>query len=134
LMDAGGSGPQELPGGVPMRDWEFSQAELGGVGAALRAAEALQHAQAKSQWRRALAGTLKDDASLAETSQAGVWTATTCVRVVDRCFALAGGSAVYETSPLQRRLRDMHVAAQHAMVQQRHYLAAGKHLLRPSTP
>jgi len=42
------------------------------------------------------------------------------------CFALAGGSAVYDSSPLQRRLRDLHTAAQHAAVQQRHYAAAGK--------
>jgi len=36
------------------------------------------------------------------------------------------GSAVYESSPLQRRLRDLHIAAPHATVQQRHYEAAGK--------
>jgi alkylation response protein AidB-like acyl-CoA dehydrogenase len=51
---------------------------------------------------------------------------TTCVRIADACFTLAGGSAVYESSPLQRRLRDLHVAAQHAAVQQRHYVTAGK--------
>jgi hypothetical protein len=33
---------------------------------------------------------------------------------------------VYDSSPLQRRLRDLHVAAQHATVHQRHYVAAGK--------
>jgi hypothetical protein len=31
--------------------------------------------------------------------------------------------------PLQRRLRDIHVAGQHASVQQRHYVSAGKLLL-----
>jgi alkylation response protein AidB-like acyl-CoA dehydrogenase len=134
LIEHAGTGRQQLHASVAMLHSEIFQAELGRAEADLRAAEAFQHAQAESQWRRALAGTLKDDASLVETSQAGVWIATTCVRVVDRCFALAGGSAVYETSPLQRRLRDMHVAAQHAMVQARHYLASGKHLLRPSSP
>jgi len=134
LIELAGTGRQQLHASVAMRESEIFQAALGRLAADLRAAEAFQHAQAESQWRRALAGTLKDDASLVEASQAGVWVATTCVRVVDRCFALAGGSAVYETSPLQRRLRDMHVAAQHAMVQQRHYLASGKHLLRPSSP
>ena len=43
-----------------------------------------------------------------------------------RRFALAGASAVYETSPLQRRLRDLHVAGQHAAGQQRQYVGAGK--------
>ena len=35
-------------------------------------------------------------------------------------------SAVYESSPLQRRLRDLHIAVPHATVQQRHYEDAGK--------
>jgi len=43
-----------------------------------------------------------------------------------------GGSALYETSPLQRRLRDLHAAGQHAAVQQRHYVGAGKLLLSPN--
>ncbi|MPY92876.1 MAG: hypothetical protein GEV08_07335 [Acidimicrobiia bacterium] len=38
---------------------------------------------------------------------------------VDRCFTVAGGSAVYLTSPLQRCLRDVHVASQHAMLSPR---------------
>jgi alkylation response protein AidB-like acyl-CoA dehydrogenase len=134
LIELAGTGRQQLHASVPMRDSEIFQAELGRVAADLRAAEAFQQVQAESQWRRALAGTLKDAGSLDEAAQAGVWIATTCVRVVDQCFALAGGSAVYETSPLQRRLRDMHVAAQHAMVHQRHYLASGKSLIGPSSP
>jgi hypothetical protein len=52
-----------------------------------------------------------------------------CVRVVDACFAAGGGSALYESSPLQQRMRDLHVAAQHVRVQQRHYVNSGKLLL-----
>ncbi|MFE8598097.1 acyl-CoA dehydrogenase family protein [Archangium violaceum] len=37
-------------------------------------------------------------------------------RVVDRMYDAAGGTAVYRASPLQRCLRDIHVATQHAMV------------------
>jgi alkylation response protein AidB-like acyl-CoA dehydrogenase len=36
--------------------------------------------------------------------------------VVDRVFTLAGGHAVFADSPLQRCLRDVHVATQHMMV------------------
>jgi indole-3-acetate monooxygenase len=52
----------------------------------------------------------------------------TCVRAVDACFALGGGTAIYASSPLQRRMRDLHVAAQHAAVQQRNFASAGKQL------
>jgi acyl-CoA dehydrogenase-like protein len=72
---------------------------------------------------------LNDEALLVEGTQASAWIASTCVGVADACFALAGSSAVYDTSPLQRRLRDLHVAGQHAHVQQRQYVAGGKLLL-----
>src|SRR5260370_385823 len=67
-----------------------------------------------------------------EGTQTAIWLATTCVGAVDACFALGGSSALYETSPLQRRLRDIHTAAQHAAAQQRHYVGAGKLLLSNS--
>jgi hypothetical protein len=61
-----------------------------------------------------------------------IWLATTCVRIADACFALGGSSALYETSPRQRRLLDLHAAAQHGVAQQRHYVCAGKLLLGSS--
>jgi indole-3-acetate monooxygenase len=67
-----------------------------------------------------------------ESTQTGIWLANTAVRVADACFSLGGGSALYETSPLQRRMRDMHAAAQHAAVPQRHNVGAGKMLLAVS--
>jgi len=129
LIDLASTGRQQVQSPVPMRDSEIFQFELGRVVADLRAAHALFQAQSASHWHHAVAGTLKGEALLAESSQAAVWTTTTCVGVADACFALAGGSAVYENSPLQRRLRDLHVAGQHARLQQRHYVSAGQQLL-----
>jgi alkylation response protein AidB-like acyl-CoA dehydrogenase len=122
-------GRQQFRAAVPMRESEIFQFELGRIAADLKAARASLEVQAASHWRHALAGTLKDEAHFIQGTQTGIWVATTCVRVADACFTLAGGSAVYESSPLQRRLRDLHAAAQHATIHQRHYVAAGKSAL-----
>jgi alkylation response protein AidB-like acyl-CoA dehydrogenase len=129
LIDLASTGRRQVQSPVPMRDSEIFQFELGRVVADLRAARAFFRAQSASHWRHAVAGTCVGEGLLAESSQAAVWTTTTCVRVADVCFALAGGSAVYENSPLQQRLRDLHVAGQHARLQQRHYVSAGEQLL-----
>jgi indole-3-acetate monooxygenase len=125
LLELACTGHQQQRAARPMRDSETFQYELGRVSADLRAAQALLQVQVASHWRHSLMGTLRDDALLVEGTQTAIWIATTCVRVADACFVLAGGSAVYDSSPLQRRLRDLHVAAQHAAVHQRHYVAAG---------
>ena len=51
-----------------------------------------------------------------------------------RASHLVVAAALYETSPLQRRLRDLHAAAQHYAAQPRHYMEAGKLLLNNSVP
>jgi alkylation response protein AidB-like acyl-CoA dehydrogenase len=45
---------------------------------------------------------------------------------IDRLYHLAGGTAVYLSSPLQRVFRDVHVATQHAMVAARTYELVGR--------
>lgn len=134
LIDLAGKGHQQQQSARPLRDSEAFQFELGRVSAEFRAACAFYQVQVDSHWRHAVDGTLKNDALLTQGTQAGIWITTTCVRVVDACFVLAGGSAVYDSSPLQRRLRDIHVAAQHATVHQRHYAAAGTNALTQVRP
>jgi alkylation response protein AidB-like acyl-CoA dehydrogenase len=126
LMALARTGRQQLQAATPMQESEVFQYELGRTYADARAARAFLQAQIASHWNRALAGTLNDEALMMEGKQTAVWIASTSVRVADACFALAGTSAVYETSPLQRRLRDLHVAGQHAIAQQRQYVGAGK--------
>jgi alkylation response protein AidB-like acyl-CoA dehydrogenase len=129
LVALANTGHQQLRAAVPMRDSETFQGELGRVSAEIRAARAFLEIQAVSHWRHAVVGTLKNEVLLTQVTQTAIWLATTCVDAVDACFALGGSSALYETSPLQRRLRDVHTAAQHAAAQQRHYVGAGKLLL-----
>ena len=129
LVALANTGRQQQRATVPMRDSEIFRFDLGRIAADVRAARAFLEAQAASLWRHALAGTLKDEALFTQSTQTATWLVTTCVRVADACFTLGGGSALYETSPLQRRLRDLHAAAQHAVAHQRHYVDAGKLLL-----
>jgi indole-3-acetate monooxygenase len=134
IVELANTGQQQLNAPVPMKDSETFQGELGRIAAEVRAAWAFLEVQAASHWRHALAGTLKDEVLYTQGKQTAIWISSTCVRSADACFALGGGSALYETSPLQRRLRDLHVAAQHAIAQQRHYVSAGKLLLQRSVP
>lgn len=112
-----------------LRDMEAFHVELGRIEAELKAARAMLQAQTASHWQHALAGTLQTDTRLAEATQTAVWMQSTCVGIVDACFRLGGASALYDTSPLQRRLRDIHAAGQHASAQPRHYAGSGKLLI-----
>jgi hypothetical protein len=53
------------------------------------------------------------------------------LRVASGGFTLAGASALYDASPIQRRMRDMHAAAQHAVVQKQNYQGLGAGLVTP---
>ena len=48
---------------------------------------------------------------------------------VDRAWSLAGGSAIYETGPLERRFRDVHAATQHMLVAPPTWELTGRSLL-----
>jgi alkylation response protein AidB-like acyl-CoA dehydrogenase len=129
LVELANTGWQQQRATKPLRESEIFQYELGRIEADLRAARAFFHAQVADHWRHAVAGTLREDALFTESTQSGIWIAAACTRIGDACFALGGGVALYESSPLQRRMRDLHAAAQHAAVQPRHYVGAGALLL-----
>ena len=58
-----------------------------------------------------------------------VWVTDTCSRAVDALYGLAGGAALYESSALQRRLRDMRGATPHVRAQLRNYELIGRTLI-----
>jgi alkylation response protein AidB-like acyl-CoA dehydrogenase len=129
LVAFAGTGHRQQRAATSMRDSEIVQLEVGRAHAELRAARAFLDTQVASHWRHALAGTLTTNDLLVQGSQTATWIAATCVRIVDSCFALAGGSVIYDSSSLQRRMRDLHTAAQHGTVQQRNFITAGTLLL-----
>ena len=97
--------------------------------AQLRSARAFYYEAIDAVWdstlqqgRASLA--LRRDLRLATT-----YTVTSCVQVVDAMYALGGGVSVYQTSRLQRYLRDVQVARQHIMVSPSVMETAGRLLL-----
>lgn len=122
-------GRQQFRATTTMRGSEIFQAALGRIEASLEAAQATHQVQTENLWRHALAGTLKGEALLTKSVQHSIWITATCVSIAHECFRLGGGGALYDSSPLQRRLRDIDAAAQHFAVQQRHYTNAGALLL-----
>jgi 4-hydroxyphenylacetate 3-monooxygenase len=62
---------------------------------------------------QARAGILPDEDTSADSSAAGVYVQEVCTRLVDRLFAVSGGSAIRHDNPLQRFFRDAHVARAH---------------------
>ena len=123
------AGRRQLFAAADLRDTPVFQHEFGRLDAALRAARALLQVQADSYWRLALAGELDGKADFAESLQGSAWINATCSDIVSGCYTLGGSSVVFNASPLQRRLRDIHVARQHAFAQERFYARAGANAL-----
>jgi alkylation response protein AidB-like acyl-CoA dehydrogenase len=103
-----------------------TQADVAQAEAAWRSARAFLHEAVDEAWEAASTGDPLDAEHrrllrLAATD--AVWRS---VDAVDAMYTVAGGSAVYETSPLQRVFRDIHVLTQHGMVAKRTYEPVGR--------
>jgi hypothetical protein len=48
---------------------------------------------------------------------------------VDECYHAAGTSAVFASSPFERRFRDMHMVTQHVHGRQSHFESVGQLML-----
>ncbi len=94
-------------------------ATQGGVAraeAALRAARELLYAEIERGWAQARLEGQVDVAQRAALRLAATHATSASAGVVDTAYELGGGSSIYETSPLQRRFRDVHAATQHMLV------------------
>ncbi|HEV2371928.1 MAG TPA: acyl-CoA dehydrogenase family protein [Streptosporangiaceae bacterium] len=89
------------------------QDRLGEAHLRLRAARALLHEQARASWGAVASGQQVAPLERACLRATASQVTSLATEAVHAAFALAGGSAVYDTSPLQRRLRDIHTAGQH---------------------
>jgi alkylation response protein AidB-like acyl-CoA dehydrogenase len=106
-----GGGKKRLYAPARLAESAVFQDKFGETDAMLRAARASLHTEATSAWSRAEDGlSVLDRARLRATSS---YVAGMATSVVDFAYTAAGGTSVYDASPLQRRLRDIHALTQH---------------------
>jgi alkylation response protein AidB-like acyl-CoA dehydrogenase len=106
-----------------------SQIEMAAAEARLRSARAFFYETIEAAWSLALEGAPASLEARRDMRLATTYAVASAVQVVDAMYTLAGGSAVYESSPLQRHLRDVHVASQHIMVSSNTLETIGRLLL-----
>jgi alkylation response protein AidB-like acyl-CoA dehydrogenase len=99
----------------------LAQAEL-----RLRAARALAVELNEAAWTTVGVGDTLTARQHAELRSAAVLATETALEITTAAFRYAGGSALYETSVLQRSLRDLNAGAQHFMVSDSGYEALGR--------
>lgn len=116
-------------GSRPISHRETVQLEVGRARAALEAAMAGLRAAADdihARTKRGDAVRLEDKLRL---RRAATFATHTSADVVAAMHKAAGGTAVYNKSPIGRHLRNVSVATQHIMVQEQTYVVAGRALL-----
>jgi alkylation response protein AidB-like acyl-CoA dehydrogenase len=103
---------------------EYAQAE-----ATLRAARAFMYDTYAETWERVEA---RDTIHLADRAMlrlACTYATESAAKVVDAVYTLAGSTSIYDTSVLQRCLRDAHTATQHIQLGISNYEITGRVLL-----
>jgi alkylation response protein AidB-like acyl-CoA dehydrogenase len=107
----------------------FAQSEFARAEARLRAASAYLRDEVGTACAVAGAGDRVTVESRVAMRLAAAHAAVESVAAVDAAWTLAGGTAVYDSSPLGRCLRDVHVVTQHIMVAPKLNETLGRSLL-----
>jgi alkylation response protein AidB-like acyl-CoA dehydrogenase len=103
--------------------------------ASLRAARALYYDSIESAWQSAQGDEPVSVALRSGLRLAATHAVRTSAEVVRSMYDLAGGSAIYDESPLQRRFRDAHTATAHFQVNEASRELPGRILLgQPADP
>ncbi|SCF44620.1 acyl-CoA dehydrogenase family protein [Micromonospora mirobrigensis] len=109
-----GDGRQRLYARQPLADSPAFRIQLGRAELQVRAARALLHSLADELWT-ACAENPAAVAELHPTISASLpWVTELTTAAVDTCYRAAGGEATRDSSPIQRRFRDIHTFGQHA--------------------
>ena len=97
--------------------------------ALVRAARAHVHEETKVLWQRVRSGALVTAEQRAALRLATTHATAASAKAVDLMYTAAGGTSVFASSPLQRRLRDVHAITQHFFVAPPTYETIGQVVL-----
>ena len=114
LIDLGGKTPAGSSRSLAERP--AIQADLASAEANVRGAKAFMRSIVDQCWDAAATQGFMTNEHKRSLRLAANHAVQQCAAAVDICYRAAGGTAVYETSALQRVFRDVHVATQHGMV------------------
>jgi alkylation response protein AidB-like acyl-CoA dehydrogenase len=106
-----------------------TQASAAAAEASLRAARALYYEAIEAAWQAAQGEEPVPLALRSELRSAATHAVRTSADVVRSMYDLAGGPAIYDDSPLQRRFRDAHTATAHFQVNEASRELPGRLLL-----
>lgn len=111
-----------------LADKTSTQLGIARAHAAHRSARAFFYETIDAAWAAAQSGEVGPE--LRRDLRLGIaHAASASKQAIDIVHELAGGTAVYYTSPIQRRFRDVHVVRQHVMVNSAVFETAGRLLL-----
>jgi alkylation response protein AidB-like acyl-CoA dehydrogenase len=108
-----------------LRDREVIQAEVGRAETTLRAARSLM-AHSIDELLAAMDARSGLVPARANFRAACSFAADTSVRIVEAMAAAAGAVTIFEASPLERCVRDVHAAAKHIAMSPNNYILAGR--------
>jgi alkylation response protein AidB-like acyl-CoA dehydrogenase len=112
-----------------MADMPLFQYRVGNAETTLRAARAVLTEESRWVWENAVAGKSLIPIEQIRVVGTAAWVAHTSAAIVDACYTAGGGTSLYDSSPLQRCLRDIHTLTQHAAVAENSITRAGAVLL-----
>ena len=113
-----------------------AQVGLARAEALVRSARAYWYGEVQAAWDRVACGNELSLADRAGLRIASLTAAEQSTAAVDLLYRLAGSTAIFQASPLERCWRDVHTAAQHMQVQDCRWETAGRVLfgLEPGSP
>jgi alkylation response protein AidB-like acyl-CoA dehydrogenase len=106
-----------------------AQVALARAEALARSARSYWYDEVQAVWDTVVRGCALSLQDRAATRLASLIAVEQCVAAIDLLYRLAGSSAIFQSSPLERCWRDVHTAAQHIQVQDGRWETVGRVLM-----